>query len=168
MEKVEQVLDIEVSAYMAEKITSMVDDMGRKKVLRFALNSTGGSSRHGFAIYDYLKSLDIDIEITAIGECSSAAVLVLMAASKRIVGRHTELTIHPPKFVDHKGKTTRSSRSKILRMLGVESAISLYKSVQRYDATLKENGVNLSSKKVVTLDGYGALKAGIATELLPN
>lgn len=63
------------------------------------INSRGGSTINMFAIYDVMRKVreTNDINVTALGSCMSAAVLLLASGTKgkRGVGRHTRLMLHP-------------------------------------------------------------------------
>ena len=69
------------------------------KQILLDINCPGGSCVEGFAIYDKLRSLEghtITAEI--IGECSSMATIVLMAASVRKAHANARICIHKPRY----------------------------------------------------------------------
>ena len=63
------------------------------KEYKISLYSNGGSIKIGFALYDLIRSKETSIY--AYGHCYSAAVIVFLAGSKRYIGKHCELLIHP-------------------------------------------------------------------------
>jgi ATP-dependent protease ClpP protease subunit len=63
------------------------------RVSRIILNSTGGCICDAMAIYDAL--IGRDIIIVATGSCMSAALIVLLAGSRRFATEHTRFMLHP-------------------------------------------------------------------------
>lgn len=71
------------------------------KVIEMSINSPGGVCTEGMAIYDRLRSLEgHTIKAEVIGECSSMASVVLMAASVRRMHPNARICIHKPRFAD--------------------------------------------------------------------
>lgn len=65
------------------------------------INCQGGSCVEGFAMYDRLRSLQgHTITAEVVGECSSMATILLMAASRRIGHPNSRYCIHKPRFAD--------------------------------------------------------------------
>lgn len=63
------------------------------------INCPGGSCLEGFAIYDKLRSLEgYTIKAEIIGECSSMATIILMAASVRKSHANAHICIHKPRY----------------------------------------------------------------------
>ena len=60
----------------------------------FVLNSYGGDLYTGLALFDYVKSSDIEVGV--IGMCASAATLPLLASSKRWGTPNSRYLIHNP------------------------------------------------------------------------
>lgn len=60
------------------------------------IHSDGGSVDEGFAIYDYLKSLDKPIDTQIDGVCRSIATIVALAGENRTMGTYGEILIHCP------------------------------------------------------------------------
>ena len=63
--------------------------------LHIDLNSTGGDSREGFAIYDHLRSLPVPLSVRVTGQCFSAGLDVLMAGSYRFATAQALFLVHP-------------------------------------------------------------------------
>lgn len=71
------------------------------RVIELSINSPGGVCTEGMAIYDRLRSLEgHTIKAEVIGECSSMASIVLMAASVRRMHPNARICIHKPRFSD--------------------------------------------------------------------
>jgi len=62
--------------------------------IRVYLNSPGGNSSSGLALYDLLQSTRNDITVIGTGECSSIAALVLQAGKTRLLSPHTRMLVH--------------------------------------------------------------------------
>jgi ATP-dependent Clp protease protease subunit len=81
-----------------EALASKADD---DKLIELSINSPGGVCTEGMAIYDRLRSLEgHTIKAEVIGECSSMASVVLMAASVRRMHPNARICIHKPRFAD--------------------------------------------------------------------
>lgn len=81
-----------------EALASKADD---DKEIELSINSPGGNCIEGMAIYDRLRSLEgHNIKAEVIGECSSMASVVLMAASVRRMHQNARICIHKPRFAD--------------------------------------------------------------------
>jgi ATP-dependent protease ClpP protease subunit len=65
----------------------------RPNRINVMINSPGGHTCTGLGIYDRLKMVK-DCTITANGDCSSAALLILQAAKVRRATLHTSFVIH--------------------------------------------------------------------------
>ena len=65
--------------------------------IKLCINSPGGSMYDGFAGMDYIRFLvsqGTKIETVALGFCASAATFLLMAGSKRSMGKNSYVMIH--------------------------------------------------------------------------
>lgn len=62
------------------------------------INSPGGVVYCGFAIYDYLKSLDIPIITIAEGIAASAASVIFLAGNRRVVTKNSSVLLHQPSW----------------------------------------------------------------------
>lgn len=81
-----------------EALASKADN---DKLIELSINSPGGVCTEGMAIYDRLRSLEgHTIKAEVIGECSSMASVVLMAASVRRMHPNARICIHKPRFAD--------------------------------------------------------------------
>lgn len=81
-----------------EALASKADD---DKLIELSINSPGGNCLEGMTIYDRLRSLEgHTIKAEVIGECSSMASVVLMAASVRRMHPNARICIHKPRFAD--------------------------------------------------------------------
>ena len=71
---------------------------GPVRRLHLIINSTGGTTGEGFAIYDYLRALPLPISAEIAGRCESSAVVVLLAASFRRAHAGATVLIHRATF----------------------------------------------------------------------
>ena len=77
--------DINTQVY--EKFLKFVDEIIRSdtKEIVIIIDSNGGEITYGFAIYDILMALDIEITTVAIGKCCSIATVIFAAGNKRLI-----------------------------------------------------------------------------------
>lgn len=76
------------------------------------INNRGGDLTHGYALYDYIRSMRMPVVTKAHGFVGSSGVLIMLAGDKRIALPHTRFLIHRPYRVaseddvlDHKNIT---------------------------------------------------------------
>lgn len=60
------------------------------------INSRGGDVIEGFAIHDYIRSLNIPTESVIEGLCASIATIIMLAADTRRMFQNSEFLIHNP------------------------------------------------------------------------
>ena len=63
--------------------------------LHVQLTSTGGNVAEALSIYELLRAQPCTVSVEAIGQCQSAAMIILMAGSLRLARRDTVLLNHP-------------------------------------------------------------------------
>lgn len=63
--------------------------------IRIHLSSDGGNNNQGFAAYNFLRSLPVPLAIQCIGNVESMAVIMFLAADKRIIVPYGKIKIHP-------------------------------------------------------------------------
>jgi len=59
------------------------------------LSSEGGNNDQSFAAYHFLRSLPVPLTMHCIGNVESMAVLMFLAADKRLITPHGKIKIHP-------------------------------------------------------------------------
>ncbi len=84
-------------------IKAAISDLGKLsrrfpgQPLTIILTSPGGSVRHGFALYDYLRYMSKqghEITVIVLGMAASMGGILLQAGDKRIIGQESEVLIH--------------------------------------------------------------------------
>lgn len=99
-------------------------------VIDIEINSVGGSCIEGFAIYDALRASGKEISAKVLGECSSIATIVMLAAplERRTMYENARLMIHEPYFcsmgkgpftVDDIEKTRKDLEAERERMMNI-------------------------------------------------
>jgi len=84
-------VDFIKSLHILEELRSEDDE---EDLIKIVLSSTGGDLYLGFAVYDAIKACKSPVEIRAIGNCMSAATLVLQAGDYRYCYPNTTFMIH--------------------------------------------------------------------------
>lgn len=73
------------------------------------MNSDGGDLCTGVGIYDFIKSLPMQIKIVVLGEACSAAGFILQAADKRYISKHSIIMLHEwSTSIDNNGTNVRN------------------------------------------------------------
>lgn len=67
-------------------------------LVRLIINSSGGNPERGFAIFDAIQRLKLDVETIIQGEAASAAGIVALAGKKRKITKHSSIMIHSTKI----------------------------------------------------------------------
>jgi ATP-dependent protease ClpP protease subunit len=62
--------------------------------LTLYVNSNGGDLCHSFALIDIMYNSAIPIKTIGIGQIMSAAFLIFIAGTERLIGQHTSIMIH--------------------------------------------------------------------------
>ena len=68
------------------------------KMVKFYISSTGGDIDSAFRLYDFLKSLPIEIETIGFGQVDSAAIIVFLTGSKRSASKNCRFLLHGGTF----------------------------------------------------------------------
>lgn len=79
-----------------ESVRNQVLALGDIDVLNVDINSGGGDVTVGYAIHDYLKGLDVEVNTKAVGICASIATVIFLAGDKRSMLPNAEIMIHNP------------------------------------------------------------------------
>ncbi|HCC54881.1 MAG TPA: hypothetical protein DEQ20_08170 [Desulfobulbaceae bacterium] len=91
-----------IGGQIAEGTDNAIFDAVARKIangyreLTLTINSTGGCVGTSIAIYSMLRSLPIPVTTYVIGTCQSAAVLIFLAGSKRLITPSSTLMTHGP------------------------------------------------------------------------
>jgi ATP-dependent Clp protease protease subunit len=67
---------------------------GKVRHLHLLMQSTGGFAGEGVCLYNYLRSLPIDLTIYNCGSIASAAVIAYLGAKKRKVSAYAAFAVH--------------------------------------------------------------------------
>jgi len=104
------------------------------------LNSNGGYVSEGFAIYDYLSSLEQSITMNGQGVVASIASIIFLAGDKRRVQRGTVFMIHLPavKLDDYNTSDDFDEASKQLKKIERDVMKFYEKHTSLRGATLRE------------------------------
>jgi ATP-dependent Clp protease protease subunit len=62
--------------------------------ITFILNSYGGDIYQALGLYDFIKGLQSEVHIKAVGACMSAATLILQAGDRRLITANTTFMMH--------------------------------------------------------------------------
>lgn len=136
------------------------------KVIELSINSPGGVCTEGMAIYDRLRSLEgHTIKAEVIGECSSMASVVLMAASVRRMHPNARICIHKPRFADFYLPTmTEDEAKRAYEDLHVETERLKKIYLDRTSYTEEELDKLMGEDRYMTAEE--ALQHGVITEII--
>lgn len=148
---------------LEEALASKADD---DKLIELSINSPGGNCLDGMAIYDRLRSLEgHTIKAEVIGECSSMASVVLMAASVRRMHPNARICIHKPRFSDFYLPTmTEDEAKKAYEDLHAETERLKKIYLDRTSYTEEELDKLMGEDRYMTAEE--ALQHGVITEII--
>lgn len=135
------------------------------RLVELDINCPGGSCIEGFAIYDKLRSLEgHTVTAEVIGECSSMATIVLMAASKRVAHPNSRYCIHKPRYMDfYTPVMTEQEARKAYDDLHAETDRLKKIYLDRTSFTEEELEAIMSEDRYMTAEE--ALRYGVVTEI---
>ena len=172
MEKMFFSINGEVNSQVYEKFLKFVDEVIRSdtKEIVIIIDSNGGEITYGFAIYDMLMALDIEITTVAIGKCRSIATVIFAAGNKRLITNNCYFLIH--------GASVKIDKAK----LNAKAAKDLWQSIVEdnkriLQCYLSNPELNINIPNFTELFDSGddleytsdeVVSLGFATELLEN
>lgn len=133
----------------------------KNRPVLIVLNSRGGETNQGFAIYDTLRTMALDgrqVYILCMGQVASMATFILQAGTKRFSYPHTQFLIHEvsqftfgeEKVSDGEERVGENRRINTIVMTGIANRIGMD----------PNELVKLSKKKDYWLSASDALKLG--------
>ena len=94
------------------------------------ISSEGGSNDCGFAAYHFLRSLPVQITTHCIGNVESMAVILFLAADKRLIVPHGKIKIHPMHWGFNAGPVDHDRLAEFVASMDFDA--------KRYTAIFKE------------------------------
>lgn len=149
--------DINTQVY--EKFLKFVDEVIRSdtKEIVIIINSNGGEITYGFAIYDILMALDIEITTVAIGKCCSIATVIFAAGNKRLITNNCYFLIHGA-YVDFDDKVE----------LNVKAAKDLWESIVKYNKMILQSYLSIPELNIYIPNFTEWFDSGDDLEYTPN
>lgn len=146
-----------------EALASRAED---DKRIDMSINSPGGSCLEGFAIYDAVRAQEgCVVTAEVIGECSSMASIILMAASVRRAHPNSRICIHKPRYADFYTETmTEEEAKKIYTDLHDETERLKKIYLERTKMTEEHLEALMSEDRYITAEQ--ALEYGVITEII--
>jgi ATP-dependent Clp protease protease subunit len=146
-----------------EALASRAED---DKRIDMSINSPGGSCLEGFAIYDAVRAQEgCVVTAEVIGECSSMASIILMAASVRRAHPNSRICIHKPRYADFYTETmTEEEAKKIYNDLHDETQRLKNIYLERTTMTEEQLESLMSEDRYITAEQ--ALEYGVITEII--
>jgi len=157
---------IHAMLYMNE-INKIQKDEKKKKEIKFYLSTYGGSADDMFALYDMMKLIQKDTEISVIGmgKVMSAGVLILAGGThgKRKIGRNCRVMIHSV-IAGNQG----SLHNLVNEMEAIKDLQEMYidRLVEETKMTKIQLKKMLEQKVNVYLSAEKAVEYGIADEII--
>jgi ATP-dependent Clp protease, protease subunit len=136
------------------------------KPITLVITSPGGSSEMGFALYDFISSLNLVVQTIALAEVASAAVPLFLLGTRRYVTPRASMFLHQPSRTLPKGSYSILDLQRELRHL--EHAQNRY--IQIFDEVVGRDNigeiVRSMCERETILTAQAMLAHGIATHEL--
>lgn len=136
---------------------------GTKKV-KFYISSTGGDMDSAYRLFDFLKSLPIELETIGFGQVDSAAIILFLTGTNRIATKNCRFLLHEGTF--HIGLPSASLHAH-------EESLKLFKDLKDKNISIiaRETGnkVTLVSNKIAQSTIFNAEEAkkfGLVNEIV--
>ena len=90
--------DYQVGAEMSKNLIKsfLAFNLTPDKPVKIYLNTVGGDTAHGWAIYDIIKSSPCHVTIEVIGQAMSMGAIILQAADERVMHKNSVIMLHDP------------------------------------------------------------------------
>lgn len=156
----------EINKRVAQRVIAqllLLEQEDPKKPIKLFINSPGGDADAGFAIYDMIKFIKPDVKAICTGITASAAVIILLGASKK--NRYSlpsaRILIHQPTTgimgtaadIQIEASEILKFRDKINRLISEETG----QSVEKVEADTRRN---------FWMGGEEALKYGLISKII--
>jgi ATP-dependent protease ClpP protease subunit len=106
---------------VAQTAQDFEDALGDAATIDMLLDSPGGDAGIATAVYKLLRTRKVTATVT--GQCSSAAVIIFLSASHRLIGPDTQLMIHDPSLAVFGGSELLRKQADCLEKLKSEIAV---------------------------------------------
>lgn len=135
--------------------------------IKLYFSSEGGDLNSGLALYHFLRAYPIPLTIVNFGSVESIAVLIFLAADKRLVVEHGRFLIHSFnanfqfQSVDH-GRLSERTRS-------IDSYAEIYTKIFKERTNSAQTPIdvgNILHGDALIIDSATAISAGIATSII--
>lgn len=158
----------EINKKMAQRVIAqllLLEQEDPKKPIKLFINSPGGDADAGFAIYDMIKFIKPDVKTICTGITASAAVIILLAATKknRYSLPNARILIHQPSTgimgtaadIQIEASEILKFRDKINRLIAGETGQSFKK-------------VEADTRRNFWMSGEEGLKYGLISKIITS
>ncbi len=133
------------------------------------ITSLGGEAYYALAIYDFIKSLNVDIYTVALGACASAATIIFALGKRRFVSENAIFLIHNAR-IQYSNLVTMRDIGYLKDTINSvdEKLISMMKQCiqnEEFEKRLADTFTNVKEDYITVEE---LLKYGIATEKLTD
>jgi ATP-dependent Clp protease protease subunit len=141
---------------------SALQQCGHNHPINIFLNSPGGDLAIAFSVYDLILNHNSDTNIVVLGAVNSAASIILQAASKRYISKHSHVMIH-------NGQTVEADEISSAERKAWTRVANHYtnRMVEIYSQCMKKSKAEI--KKLIKTDkiyiGQEAVDAGLVDEI---
>ena len=163
----EKIAEIVHAMLFMNELNKEEPDTKKKKDIQFYLSTYGGSADDMFALYDMMKLIqkDTDISVVGMGKVMSAGVLILAGGThgKRKVGRNCRIMLHSV-VAGNQG----SLHNLVNEMEAIQDLQEMYinRLIEETKMTKKQLKKMLEQKVNIYLSAEQTVEYGIADEII--
>jgi len=129
------------------------------------INSTGGDVFAGFSALDHIRGSPVPVTTIADGLCCSAATLLLLGGTKRLVKEHSHVLIHQVSSDSSAWAKFEELKDEVRNL---ETLMGKMVDVYRQCTELPEKKLARMMKHDIYLSSEQCIKYGIATAVWPS
>lgn len=157
-----------VTMESAQNLLKVFNDSVRKNIskIHLLISSPGGDVNFGITLYNYIKSLPIEIYTYNIGIVDSIAVVLYCIGSKRFCSKHARFLLHNEKITiqTSQGFNLDESQLKEIEKILNSGKVMYSDILSKYISATSDDICKMMSE-ITIFDKQKAKEAGLVTEL---
>ncbi|MCO5083090.1 MAG: ATP-dependent Clp protease proteolytic subunit [Rhizobiaceae bacterium] len=130
------------------------------------LSCEGGTNDQGFAAYNFLRSLPVPLTMHGISNVESMAVILFLAADRRVIVPHGKVKIHPMHWGFNGGPVDHDRLAEYVESMDFDA--KRYANIFAERTPKAKTPLNIAENlagRALVLDAKAAVESNIATEI---
>lgn len=157
-----------VTMESAQNLLKVLNDSVKKNIARIHLliSSPGGDVNFGITLYNYIKSLPVEIYTYNIGIVDSIAIILYCSGSKRFCDKNARFLLHNEKLTIQTSQVFNLDESQLNEIHNIlQSGKTLYSNILSKYISATPDEICKMMSKVTIFDKQAAENVGLVTNL---